>query len=157
MSSEAMVAHSILVAYDGSPESIHALGEAAELARLTAARLSIVGVVPLVSPSFGIAMPMGDAAARTLADARSALESQRTRLASSGLANVEAHLLEGEPVSAIVRFVESRGIDLIVVGSRGLDALGRFFLGSVSDGILHYATCSVLVVKTPRASSKPAA
>jgi nucleotide-binding universal stress UspA family protein len=147
-----MIAHSILVAYDGSPESLHAVNEAVELAKLAGARLAIVAVVPLVSPGFGIAMPVGDTAARTLAESRASLDAQRTRIQSSGLAGVETHLLEGEPVSAIVGFVETHGIDLVVVGSRGLDALGRFFLGSVSDGILHYARCSVLVVKTPKSS-----
>jgi nucleotide-binding universal stress UspA family protein len=36
---------------------------------------------------------------------------------------------------------------LLVVGSKGLDALDRFMLGSVSTNLLHHATCSVLVVK----------
>jgi len=148
-----MIARSILVAFDGSPEAAHALNQAAELARLAGAHLSIVGVVPLVSSGFGVAMPAGDAVARTLSESRSALEAQRARVQAGGLAAVDTHLLEGEPVSAIVGFVESRGIDLVVVGTRGLDAVGRFFLGSVSDGILHYAGCSVLVVKTPKPGS----
>ena len=36
---------------------------------------------------------------------------------------------------------------LLVVGSKGLDALGRFMLGSVSTTLIHHATCPVLVVK----------
>ena len=36
---------------------------------------------------------------------------------------------------------------LLVVGSKGLDALGRFMLGSVSTNLIHHATCPVLVVK----------
>ena len=36
---------------------------------------------------------------------------------------------------------------LLVVGSKGLDALDRFMLGSVSTNLLHHATCPVLVVK----------
>ena len=36
---------------------------------------------------------------------------------------------------------------LLVVGSQGLDALGRFMLGSVSTNLISYATCPVLVVK----------
>ncbi len=37
---------------------------------------------------------------------------------------------------------------LLVVGSRGLDALDRFMLGSVSTKLIQYATCPVLVVKS---------
>ena len=36
---------------------------------------------------------------------------------------------------------------LLVVGSKGLDALDRFMLGSVSTNLVHHATCPVLVVK----------
>jgi nucleotide-binding universal stress UspA family protein len=36
---------------------------------------------------------------------------------------------------------------LLVVGSKGLDALDRFMLGSVSTTLIQYATCPVLVVK----------
>jgi nucleotide-binding universal stress UspA family protein len=35
----------------------------------------------------------------------------------------------------------------LVVGSKGLDGLDRFMLGSVSTNLIHHATCPVLVVK----------
>lgn len=38
---------------------------------------------------------------------------------------------------------------LIVLGHRGLNALDRFVLGSVSAKVAQHATCSVLVVKEP--------
>ncbi len=149
-----MTPRSILVAFDGSPEAVAALRDAADLARRTQAHLTIVGVVSLVSPRFGISMPTGDTVERILTEARRSLEAERARLAVAGLPETEAHLLEGEPVSAVVEFVKEHAVDLVVVGSRGLDALGRFFLGSVSDGILHYAGCSVLVVKPPKATDR---
>ena len=142
-----MIPTSLLVAFDGSPESVLALNDAADLARATHAQLTIVGVIPLVSQGFGTRMPTGSGLERALAESREALEKERARLASTGLTGVSVQLLEGDPVSAVVGYVHERAIDLIVVGSRGLDALGRFFLGSVSDGILHYANCSVWVVK----------
>ena len=37
--------------------------------------------------------------------------------------------------------------DLIVVSSHGRKELNRFMLGSVSDGIVHRASCSVLLVR----------
>jgi len=40
---------------------------------------------------------------------------------------------------------------LLVVGSKGLDALDRFMLGSVSTNLIHHATCPVLVVKSEAA------
>jgi nucleotide-binding universal stress UspA family protein len=147
-----MTIRSIAVAFDGSPESAHALQEAAELARMTMAHLTIVGVIPLVSSGFGTRMPTGEGTAHMLAETRETLDAERARLEKSGLAHVDVHVLEGDPVAAVVGYVEQQSVDLVVAGTRGLDALGRFFLGSVSDGILHYAVCSVLVVKPERAS-----
>lgn len=40
-----------------------------------------------------------------------------------------------------------RPSDLIVIGSHGRTGLQRFFLGSVSDGVVRHAKCSVEVVR----------
>ena len=37
--------------------------------------------------------------------------------------------------------------DLIIIGSRGLSRAKAFLLGSVSDKVVRYANCPVLVVK----------
>jgi nucleotide-binding universal stress UspA family protein len=42
---------------------------------------------------------------------------------------------------------EQIGADLIVVGSRGLGPVKRLLVGSVSEGVVHHAKCSVLVVR----------
>ena len=36
--------------------------------------------------------------------------------------------------------------DMIIVGNRGRSGLSEFFLGSVSNYVMHHAPCSVLVV-----------
>ncbi|HMS86119.1 MAG TPA: universal stress protein, partial [Nitrospira sp.] len=54
-------------------------------------------------------------------------------------------------VAATIMKHAQRGIDLLSIGSRGLDALDRFMLGSISNHAIHHASCSVLVVKeSPR-------
>jgi nucleotide-binding universal stress UspA family protein len=50
-------------------------------------------------------------------------------------------------VGAIVDYAEHKGIDLIVIGSRGLSGFKKLLLGSVASGIVTYAHCPVLVVK----------
>jgi nucleotide-binding universal stress UspA family protein len=54
---------------------------------------------------------------------------------------------ERGPVAATIVKTAARGVDLVAVGSRGLDALDRFMLGSVSTHIIHHVSCSVLVVR----------
>lgn len=58
-----------------------------------------------------------------------------------------SEVLEGPPAQMIVEEAETWGADLIVMGSRGLGALNRFFLGSVSSGVVHHAKCSVEIVR----------
>jgi nucleotide-binding universal stress UspA family protein len=56
-------------------------------------------------------------------------------------------VIERGPVAATIVKAAKRGINLTAVGSRGLDALDRFMLGSVSTHVVHHVSCSVLVVR----------
>jgi len=143
-----MTFRSILVADDMLEASQPALDEAVALAKLLRAKLTIVTVIPMVSPAFGVPVPIGDSFAALLESATKRLEAVKDRLLQEGVVEVETALMEGDPVDGVVGFVEKHHPDLIVVGSRGLSAAGRFLLGSVSDGILHHTHCSVLVVRT---------
>jgi nucleotide-binding universal stress UspA family protein len=51
------------------------------------------------------------------------------------------------PVAATIVKAAGRRVQLVAVGSRGLDALDRFLVGSVSTHVVHHAACSVLVVR----------
>ncbi|MCB1025116.1 MAG: universal stress protein [Acidobacteria bacterium] len=54
----------------------------------------------------------------------------------------------GSPTKLIVKEAEDWDADLIVVGSHGHGFLKRTFLGSVSDAIVRYSPCSVLVARS---------
>lgn len=54
-------------------------------------------------------------------------------------------------IDTIVKHVESERDNLLVIGSRALTKSERLHLGSVSDSLLKYAPCSVLVVRGARA------
>lgn len=66
---------------------------------------------------------------------------------TEGGVQVETKILFGNAPEEICALAERDGYDLIVMGSRGLSEIGGFFLGSVSDRVLHLAHCSVLIVK----------
>ncbi len=55
----------------------------------------------------------------------------------------------GDPGRTICEVAKSWNADLILVGRRGRRGLSEFFLGSVSNYVLHNASCSVLVVQGP--------
>jgi nucleotide-binding universal stress UspA family protein len=56
-------------------------------------------------------------------------------------------LLRGDAATEIIEYTKAEEIDLIIAGSRGLSQVRSWLLGSVSRKLLHYAGCSVLVVK----------
>jgi len=56
-------------------------------------------------------------------------------------------LKQGKPAETIIKVAHKGKIDLIVVGSRGQNAVKRFLLGSVSDEISKNARSSVLIVR----------
>lgn len=61
--------------------------------------------------------------------------------------NVTTIVRRGDAASEILTHTKEHQIELIIAGSRGLSAIGGWLLGSVSRKLVHYATCSVLIVK----------
>jgi len=63
--------------------------------------------------------------------------------------NIEAkgELLMGDAATEILNYAAENNIDLLIAGSRGLSRLKSLLLGSVSRKLVHYAKCSVLIVK----------
>lgn len=60
---------------------------------------------------------------------------------------VETEMRQGDVRDAILNCAETWHPDVIVVGSHGRRGLKRLVLGSVSDGVVRQATCSVEVVR----------
>ena len=48
----------------------------------------------------------------------------------------------------IVDYAERKGVDFIVIGTRGRTGLKKMLLGSVASDVVTYAHCSVMVVRT---------
>ena len=61
--------------------------------------------------------------------------------------DVRAEALVGSPASAVLNKADEWKPDLIVVGSHGRSALGRFILGSVSQKVVTEAPCTVRVAR----------
>lgn len=56
-------------------------------------------------------------------------------------------LLRGDAATEIIQYANENQVGLIVAGSRGLSQMRRLLLGSLSRKLVHYAGCSVLIVK----------
>ena len=75
------------------------------------------------------------------------LEETASKVRALGLETVETALLGEDAAQEILHFAETNDVELIVCGTRGLGAIKRFFLGSVSHKLLEEAKCPCLVVK----------
>jgi nucleotide-binding universal stress UspA family protein len=62
-------------------------------------------------------------------------------------------LAEGDPAAEIIRAAQETGAELIVMGTHGRTGLQRLLMGSVAEQVLRKASCPVLTVKAPHASS----
>lgn len=133
----------ILVAADGSDNSLRATKQAAYIASLEGdAMVKIVSVIAIDVYSDMVYDPIeahGEAQREIIKDAARVL-------ADAGV-DYEIVLLHGRPADEIVRYAAESEADLLVMGSRGLGALREFALGSVSHKVLTHAKCPVLVVK----------
>ena len=67
-------------------------------------------------------------------------------LVASGIQTTSV-LARGDAATEIIRYVRENDVNLIVAGSRGLGQVRGWLLGSVSRKLVHYAGCSVLIVK----------
>jgi len=58
------------------------------------------------------------------------------------------HVREGNVSRDVVDFSETRGVDLIVMATRGLTGVSRFLLGSNTERVVRVAPCPVLTIPT---------
>jgi len=127
----------LLVCIDGSGNAIKALDYSAKLAEKMNSRITLLNVQErrLYDSSPKTAEEFGE---RVLSKA---LDAVRERKLETG-----KQLEFGVPSDVIAEAAEKGEYDLIVLGSRGLGAVSRFLLGSVSDDVSHKAKCSLLLV-----------
>ena len=136
----------IVAGTDGSATAEQAVEEAAGLARARGAPLVLVSAFSDLHP---YRERLQSSAREDLVDLGKVAEQVLQRAAAltdDGL-EVETVSRQGDPAEVIAQVAEDRGAELIVVGDRGLGAVKRFLLGSVSDKLAHHAPCNVLIVR----------
>lgn len=143
---------SILLATDGSAAADEALHVAVELASETHATLHVVAVHTHPTPGRG-----GPIAILEIESAAGAESIASQAVAAARAAGLEAsshtpHGFYGDVVDSILAIAEREGAELIVVGSRGLNAVEGVIMGSVSRALVRRAAIPVTVV---RAGSHP--
>jgi nucleotide-binding universal stress UspA family protein len=146
----------VLIAIDGSTTSKLALEFARDLLAGKETTTLIVHIIPQhVMYGRGGAAPVevyDMHAERAAANGLLAESSQYLRDGGIG-PSIETRLAVGDPADLILTTAEDSAADLIILGSRGLNAAQRFLMGSVSTKVAAHAHCAVLIVR-PKAAAR---
>ncbi|WP_079510045.1 universal stress protein [Mesobacillus jeotgali] len=147
----ALYYRNILVAVDGSKEAAWAFKKAIEIAKRNEARLVMTHIIDLRT------FATVEAYDRTISEranqfATELMESYKQQAIDAGVKDVSYEVDYGSPKVKIAKDVAKKyNADLIICGATGMNAVERFFIGSVSEHITRYASCDVLVVRTDKA------
>jgi nucleotide-binding universal stress UspA family protein len=140
--------YGILVGVDGSLESDAAIRFATREAVMREAPLTLMHVVAPV-PDWPTPSKQAEIAEVWEETARDVIEQARkTALATVGESaslDLRTEVVYSDVVPMLIG--ASSLAQMVVVGSRGMGALGRFLLGSVSSGLIRYAHCPVAVIR----------
>jgi nucleotide-binding universal stress UspA family protein len=134
----------ILLATDGSSYSESASTRAIDLARSYGATLGGVSVVD-VTDEFQAEAPA--IVEQLIKNAKAALGALSRKAESAGV-KAETFVREGEAYDVITGLAASIGAHLIVMGSHGRKGLSRLLMGSVTQKVIGFASCPVLVVRS---------
>ncbi len=155
----------ILLVTDGSPSSHDAARYLGKFPLPDPVEVHVMHVLPpiprpiMMEPYYGGWQTVYATLAVT--DEEKEYERKQTELGDALLARTEGMLrrygikpspvlLRGDAATEILEYVHQNQTDLIVAGSRGLSQFRSLWMGSVSRKLVHYAPCSVLIVKSPR-------
>ena len=140
---EAAPLQRIVLAIDGSPASAKAL--AFVLAKFQPDRSTGKGGLVPIHVSVIHVMPFLKYPELKEAGHR-LVEQSLQKLIKTGF-TAEAVCQLGKPAEEIMKVASQHRADLIVMGAKGLGAIARFLLGSVSTRVVQHSSCSVLVVR----------
>ena len=134
----------ILVALDGSPNSLRALNEAISLARQCNSKLIglfVISTTPIFQEKFETFRNY------QLKRGKNILEKAKINAARNGI-DLEGEILYDNNVQyTISKFARFKKCNIIIMGFRGVDSPKEKFLGSKSHGVINISKIPVLIVK----------
>lgn len=140
-----MTPKTILLPVDGSEGSFGAISYAKNIAEKFDAKIILLTVVDIETRNSIHEFYAYDPAIEEALQKRGqkVLEEMAEKLEG---ASYEKVMLTGRPADQILMYCEQHPVDLIVMSTRGLASVTRFFMGSVTNYVLHHSKVPVLSI-----------
>jgi nucleotide-binding universal stress UspA family protein len=143
----------ILVPLDGSVLSESVLPQAVAIAEPSGSLITLFRVMEPLDK--GVRDTMGSDLASKLDEvnqdeAMDYLAKIAAELKRQGL-KAETAIVTGKPAEAIIEYIGTHAVDMVVMATHGRSGLSRWAFGSVTDKVLHQSPVPVLVGPVPGA------
>jgi nucleotide-binding universal stress UspA family protein len=141
----------LLVPVDGSPHANRAVDVAVELAKCHSSSVVLLHVIRDLSlPREILAMiSAGEITAGRLQilqdSAEIILNNAMEKFGQAGLSDVKKEILMGDPASKILEYAQQNGVNLVVLGYRGLQPHSGL-MGGVARKLVNMTSISCLIV-----------
>ena len=135
----------ILLAADGSENSLRAAKEAVKIAKINAETMvTIIFVIDMVKVKTEVLH----------ASSNEGLYMERRQkivpieqLFQDEQIKCQVEMIHGSPGPEIIKYANTQNVDLVVIGSRGLNSLQEMVLGSVSHKVMKRVQCPAMIVR----------
>jgi nucleotide-binding universal stress UspA family protein len=140
----------ILIPIDGSEYSFNAARCAIKIAKNENAKLYCIHVISNIPYGYESSPYAIDRYFKDLEQkVQSWFDKVREVAESEGISELKTETFTGVKsiIGSIIDYATTKNIDLIVIGTRGRTRLKRFIMGSVANGVIQHAHCSVYLVR----------
>lgn len=135
----------IVVANDGSEGGLRALALACDIAKVHHSALHMISVeeIPNIPASIDEVIETKTEQNHVFHDALAKAQ----QIAKKKGVKLDAEVVAGHAVAAVIAYVKAKKAQLLVVGFMGHSALYERIIGGTADRLVRLAPCPVLVVK----------
>ncbi|TQR21755.1 universal stress protein [Psychrobacillus vulpis] len=135
----------ILLAADGSENAVRAAKEAIKIASCSSDSLVEIVYVANIDKAKSEVLHTRSNEALNL-ERRKKIQNIEQLLRDASI-SYNVRILHGAPGPEIVKYANEQVVDLVIIGSRGLNGLQEMVLGSVSHKVMKRVNCPALIVK----------
>ncbi len=147
----------ILVPYDGSKYSNHAVNTAIEISKKDQSHIHFISVVNVdyIRPPGSLLGMVSESSLKAIEQLTNSAKKETKRMLDSQVSKCrikgiksDSKVVSGKIADEILKFAKQKRITLIVIGSQGVHGLKKIIaLGSTSRKVSEFASCPVLIVR----------